>query len=176
MVNPYVIAASITMDTVVLGKQRGTSWLLLSSVAIFTHISAYAVGLFLGSSLTNAIGFYDHWLAMALFGYLGLNCFKAVFTKSTQTFDTGNFFAIVIACFGFSIDAAAVGATTQNIIKDPLQVILGIALFTPLFIYLGKKMGHFLKRKSDIYLKIAEGVIFWSIGIGILVSHASLGI
>jgi len=164
------------MDTVVLGKQRTTSLSLLSAVAIITHISAYVIGLLLGSSLTHTIGVYDHWLALVLFGYLGLNCFKAVFTNATQTVDAHNFLALFIACLGFSIDAAAVGATTRSLIKDPVHVILGIAVFTPLFIFLGKKMGHFLNRRGDVYLKIAEGVIFWAIGIGIIISHASLGI
>jgi len=175
-INPLILAASITMDSVVLGKQKSFSIIPLMLFASFFHVGALALGLSLGGQLTALIGHFDHWLAFAVFGLLGASCFKdfLVSDESSAT-EAHSWLKLIFISLALSIDAAAVGATSQAIISDRFAVLLSVAILSAFFVFIGKKLSHFLHNRNELFLKLLEGVLFWSIGISILISHISGG-
>ena len=175
-VNPLILATSITIDSVVLGKQKSFSAFSLMSIASVFHVVALSIGLVLGEKLIHLIGHFDHWVAFTVFGLLGTSCIKAFLVpEQMETSETQSWLKVLLITLVLSFDAAAVGATSKGIIADPFTVIASVAILSPLFVLLGKGLLRFLHNRNEQFLKLFEGCLFWSIGIGIVVSHISGG-
>jgi len=58
--NPLLIAISVTLDSLVLGKQRTFALAPLMLIAGVAHLSAFGTGLLLGEQLVMVIGDFDH--------------------------------------------------------------------------------------------------------------------
>jgi len=175
-VNPLILATSITIDSVVLGKQKSFSSFSLMSIASVFHVAAFSLGLVLGEQLIHLIGHFDHWVAFTVFGLLGTSCMKVFLVpEHMETSEAQSWSKIILITLVLSFDAAAVGATSKGFIADPFTVIASVAILSPIFVFLGKRLRRFLHIRNEQLLKLFEGCLFWSIGIGILVSHTSVG-
>ena len=174
--NPVLIAISITLDSIVLGKQRvfGLAPLMLS--ACLVHVFAFGTGLMLGEQLVMRIGHVDHWVALAVFGLLGLSCIKsAVFIESFETPIIESWPKLTLVVFGLSIDAVAVGATSEGLITEPLATLVAVGLCAPMFVYVGRQLSRAITGNRARALRLVEGCLFWAIGASIVISHTQGG-
>jgi putative Mn2+ efflux pump MntP len=174
--NPVLIAISITLDSLVLGKQRvfGLAPLMLS--ACLVHVVAFGTGLMLGEQLVMRIGHVDHWVALAVFGLLGLSCVKsAVFVESSETPIIKSWSKLILVVFGLSIDAVAVGATSEGLITKPLATLVAVGLCAPMFAYIGRRVSRAITGGRERTLRLVEGCLFWTIGASIVASHTQGG-
>jgi putative Mn2+ efflux pump MntP len=174
--NPVLLAFSVTIDSLVLGKQRafGVSQLMLAACVM--HVLAFGCGLLLGEQLVSFIGHIDHWVALTVFGLLGLSCVKtAIFYETTADPIAQSWPKLLLVISGLSIDAAAVGATSEGLMTDPLGALLAIGLLAPLFVYVGRLMLKAMTAVRERLLRLFEGALFWAIGASIVISHVQGG-
>ena len=135
------------------------------------------LGFFAGTLFLDIISNIDHWLALILLGYIGLNMiFDAIkemkdgelVPKSTNTYD---FKTLMLQGLATSIDALAVGISfaALNInITVAASFICAITFICCLIgVLIGKKFGHLLQEKAKIF----GGVILVLIGLKIFVEH-----
>ena len=176
MINSELLAISVTIDSVVLGKQRHFSRNLIMGLSSLAHASAFALGLVLGEQLISLIGHFDHWVAFAVFGLLGVSCYKVVLLPSNGTdIQLNQFPKLLLAVMALSVDAAAVGASSKGLIEEPLYVFASIALLSPIFILLGSWIRGWFTPESECWLKFIEGSMFLLIGATIVLSHVRGG-
>ena len=174
--NAVLIAISVTMDSLLLGKQRAFSTLNLMLSASIVHVMAFGFGLLLGETLVGLVGKFDHWVALIVFGLLGLSCLKsAAFAEYHVEPDVDSWPKLLLMIFGLSIDAAAVGATSGGLIVKPVATLAAIGLFAPVFVVLGRGVLNALTTNHARLLKLFEGVLFWVVGTTIVLSHTQGG-
>ncbi len=174
--NAVLIAITVTMDSLLLGKQRAFSTLKLMLSASVVHVMAFGFGLLLGETLVGLVGKFDHWVALVVFGLLGLSCLKtAAFAEyQTEPF-VESWPKLLLMIFGLSIDAAAVGATSGGLIVKPVATLVAIGLSAPFFVALGRGVLHALTTNHARFLKFFEGILFWVVGATIVFSHTQGG-
>jgi putative Mn2+ efflux pump MntP len=174
--NAVLIAISVTMDSLLLGKQRAFSTLNLMLSASIVHVMAFGFGLLLGETLVGLVGKFDHWVALIVFGLLGLSCLKsAAFAEYHVEPDVESWPKLLLMIFGLSIDAAAVGATSGGLLVKPVATLAAIGLFAPVFVVLGRGVLNALTTNHARLLKLFEGVLFWVVGTTIVLSHTQGG-
>jgi len=175
-INPYFLASTLTIDSVILGKQKNFPIALLMLLSGLFHVFFFSFGLYLGNQLVSLMGSVDHWLVLAVFSLLGLSCLKYFITPINLDIEiTNSWIKIFIITLTLSIDAAAVGAVSKGIIETPLVVIISIGILSPLFVLIGRKIRNYLFNKNEKLLKLFEGILYLSIGIGVVVSHLKGG-
>ncbi len=130
------------------------------------------IGWLLGVGFRDYIEAYDHWIALALLLFLGgrmiyeslqneeQECFNPCCTRTAMTLGLAT-----------SIDALAVGISLSFLNVDLLQSALVIGITTFVFsltgVYIGKKIGCFLKKGAGIL----GGAILILIGVKICIEH-----
>ena len=176
LINPEMLAVSVTLDSVVLGKQRYFPIKFIMALSSFFHVTAFVFGLFLGEQLIGLIVHFDHWVSFAVFGLLGVSCYKVILLPDKKDqIELKSVPKLLLAVFALSIDAAAVGASSKGLIEEPLYVLASIGLLSPAFIFLGSLAKVWLTTRNDNLLKFIEGSLFISIGAMIVFSHISGG-
>ena len=176
LINPELLAISVTLDSVVLGKQRFFPLKLISSLSSVFHVLAFGFGLLLGEQLIGLIGHFDHWVSFAVFGLLGISCYKVILLPGKKDqIELKSISKLILTVFALSIDAAAVGASSKGLIEEPLYVLVSIGLLSPAFIFVGSLAKDWLTTSNGALLKFVEGSLFISIGIMIVLSHISGG-
>jgi putative Mn2+ efflux pump MntP len=176
LINPEMLAVSVTLDSVVLGKQRYFPIKFIMALSSFFHVTAFGFGLFLGEQLIGLIGHFDHWVSFAVFGLLGVSCYKVILLPDKKDqIELKSMPKLLLAVFALSIDAAAVGASSKGLIEEPLYVLASIGLLSPAFIFVGSLAKVWLTTRNDNLLKFIEGSLFVSIGAMIVFSHISGG-
>ena len=176
LINPEMLAVSVTLDSVVLGKQRYFPLRLIMVLSSFFHVIAFGFGLFLGEQLIGLIGHFDHWVSFAVFGLLGVSCYKVILLPDKKDqIELKSFPKLLLAVFALSIDAAAVGASSKGLIEETFYVLASIGLLSPVFIFAGSLVKDWLTVRNSNLLKFVEGSLFISIGSMIVFSHISGG-
>jgi len=173
MINPYLLASSITFDTIVLGKQKSFSTITLILFSAGFHALAFTIGLVLGQNLINLIGHIDHWISFAIFTFLGSFSIQAFlnFDKDNKISQVKSYIELFLIAAVLSIDAAIIGASSSNLITTPHFVIFLIAISSAVFVFIGKYINDLINAYNQKFLKLFEGLLFWSVGLGILISH-----
>jgi putative Mn2+ efflux pump MntP len=122
------------------------------------------------------VGKFDHWVALVVFGLLGLSCLKsAAFAEYHVEPDVESWPKLLLMIFGLSIDAAVVGATSGGLIVKPVATLAAIGLFAPVFVVLGRGVLNALTTNHARLLKLFEGILFWVVGTTIVLSHTQGG-
>jgi len=172
IVNPELLALSVTLDSVVLGKQRFFSKKLIMTLSSLAHAAAFGLGLVLGEQLIVLIGHFDHWVAFAVFGLLGISCYKVALLPARRgDLQINQLSKLLLAILALSMDAAAVGASSKGLIEQPVYVLFSIAILSPVFILIGSLMRRRFQPKNEGWLKFLEGSMFLFIGATIVASH-----
>ena len=130
------------------------------------------VGWLLGVCFRDYIETYDHWIALALLLYLGGRMiYEALHNEGEECFDPCCMKTAMTLGLATSIDAMAVGISLSFLHVDIVQagIVIGITtfLFSMAGIYIGKKIGTYLKKGAGIL----GGIILILIGVKICVEH-----
>lgn len=139
-----------------------------------------AVGWAVGKAGENIIRSVDHWVALLLLGYIGLQMIlesrrKAHCGEFTRQNDISlkKLAALAVAT---SIDAlvtglilpTAVGASTGLLLLESILIIGAVTFFICLTgVYIGKKFGILCSSKAEV----VGGAVLMAIGVKIFVEH-----
>jgi putative Mn2+ efflux pump MntP len=106
--------------------------------------------------------------------FLAISSYKDLISEE-PIFQLDNIFKILLTTFALSIDAFAVGASSQHEIQYLELVIIIIAVSAPVFCYLGYRLKNEMIKHSHKLLYFSEGTFFLLIGSFILYSHIKGG-
>ena len=134
------------------------------------------IGFFLGSLFAQAIEAIDHWIALALLTFIGINMLKEAFSKSEECEECSgadlSFKTMLVMAIATSIDALAVGISLAMAgdVNIYLAVIL-IGVITFALSCAGVKIGNIFGGRFEKKAQIAGGVILILLGAKILLEH-----
>jgi putative Mn2+ efflux pump MntP len=153
----------------------------LRTGAIFGAIEAVTpvIGWGLGSVAARLVADWDHWIAFALLGLLGLRMvasgFRADAEAPEEKPERHGFWILAVTGFATSIDAMAVGASLAfvEIAIVPVAIAIGLATFTMVTagVLLARGLGAVAGRRAEM----AGGVVLIAIGATILAEHLRAG-
>jgi putative Mn2+ efflux pump MntP len=132
-----------------------------------------ALGWLTGETLIHYVESFDHWIALALLGYVGINLIRSGFDKDGKAFEqdpsTGKI--LVMLSFATSIDAFAVGLSLALVKVPVILSIIAIGIVTLVLSAMGLLAGHKLGEKFGKNMEIVGGVILLGIGIRVVLTH-----
>ena len=117
-----------------------------------------AIGYALGMNFAEYIERFDHWIALILLGFIGLNMICGSGDDEIQTGGRLTFGAVLVQGFATSVDALAVGISRSAAFICVVTAALSFCGFM-----LGNKFSGKLKSKA----RIVGGVILICIGLKI---------
>ncbi len=127
------------------------------------------VGYLLGSSFSEFVTKYDHWIAFILLALIGANMVKEALgggeEKSDSLMDVKTMFLLAVAT---SIDALAVGVTFAFLDVAVIPAVLTIGSVTFIFSAAGIKAGSVFGYKYKSKAELCGGIILILLGIKIL--------
>ncbi len=134
------------------------------------------IGYLIGSSFSEYIVDYDHWVAFILLSFVGLNMVIEAFSgdheEDDNTFKITEIFVLAIAT---SIDALVVGITVAVIPNISIVAcVTTIAVVTFALSYFGVIFGKKIGSKFGKVAEIFGGVILIGIGLRVLIEHMFL--
>ena len=176
------IAFGLSMDTFAVSLVVGMSHKSIGKAVFFRAILFFAVfqsafagiGWFVGQSLSEIIGIFDHWIAFILLlgigGKMIWNSLRPV--TNDRAFDISDYWILTGLSIATSLDALVVGMSI-GFIDMPLLISLAVigiitALLSIAGFFLGIKNGF---RLLGNRAEIAGGMILIGIGIKILLQH-----
>ena len=178
----FLIALGLAADcfVVALGgsiSRRNLSFLQVGRVSLsFGVFQAVmpVLGWLAGLTVVNLVDDYDHWLALALLGFVGGKMVWESFRSKdgrSESADITRGWLLVTLSVATSIDALAVGLTFAFIKVNVLAASLTIGtvafLVTVIGFLLGKKAHRLMGRRAEVI----GGLILIGIGIKIVMEH-----
>ncbi len=129
----------------------------------------YAASLLAGSWFTMV----DHWIAFGLLGFLGIQMVRAGLDgdEAESSFETRNFFGLLVAAIATSIDAAAAGLTLPLLATPVWTSCATIAAVTAITSGAGAAFGRRLGMAFGTRAEVAGGLVLIGIGMRILATH-----
>ncbi|MGH8032638.1 MAG: manganese efflux pump MntP family protein [Luteimonas sp.] len=136
------------------------------------------LGWLLGSIAIGHVAAWDHWIAFALLGLLGVRMIVAGLRGNdddrhgaTDAARSHGFWSLAAIGFATSIDAMAVGVGLAFTEVDIVMVSAVIALTTLLMVTAGILLGRALGRLAGRWAEVAGGVVLTALGALILHGH-----
>lgn len=130
------------------------------------------MGYWLGSLFGAVIERADHWIALILLGYIGINMIRESFAKEKQENFTMSIGTVLLQGIAVSIDAFTAGITLTafgkiNIIPAVSFIAMVTGILSLIGVYFGKRIG----QKMGAWVRFAGGIILMGIGVRIFISH-----
>jgi putative Mn2+ efflux pump MntP len=175
------IAVGLAMDafTVSLGigtarqaNDRRSKFRLAFHFGVF-QMGMTIVGWFAGSTIAGFIQAFDHWVAMALLGYVGGNMIRSGLNPDAKSHlsDPSKGRLLVILSVATSIDAFAVGLSMAMLNAPWLAPSILIGVITLGLSSFGLLAGDRLGKKFGKRMEILGGLILLGIGIRVSITH-----
>ena len=177
----FALAVGLSMDAFAVAICKGLSMdrvTLKKAVIVglyfgFFQAAMPLAGYFLGAGFADSIGAFDHWIAFALLGFLGVRMIMsavkkdddAVFDPNEGSVSFKNMFPLAIAT---SIDALAAGVSFAFLKIDIVPAVSFIGVVTLILSVAGVKIGSVFGLKFKSKAELAGGVILILMGIKIL--------
>jgi len=177
----FMIAIGLAMDAfaVSLGVgTAGTAKTLRSKFRMAFHFGIFqclmtVVGWLMGNTIAGLISSFDHWIALVLLGYVGINMIRSGVGHRPEKClpDPSRGRTLVMLCVATSLDALAVGLS-MAMIHTPVVVpslIIGIVclVLSGIGLFAGTKLSETFGKRMEIL----GGLILLGIGIEIVISH-----
>jgi putative Mn2+ efflux pump MntP len=177
----FLIAVGLAMDafTVSLGVgTAGTARTFRSKFRMAFHFGIFQclmtlLGWLMGSTVSSLISSVDHWIALALLGYVGFNMIRNSLHSHAEisTVDPSRGRSLIMLCVATSLDALAVGLS-MAMIHTPVvlpSIIIGVVclVLSGVGLFAGTKLGEIFGKRMEIL----GGLILLGIGIEIVISH-----
>jgi manganese efflux pump family protein len=181
VVTIFLLALGLAMDAFAVSLGIGTAGEIRSlrgKIRLSAHFGIFqsgmtALGWVVGATIVSYIMDYDHWIALVLLGYVGINLIRAGLKKDGQAFkeDPSTGRTLVLLSFATSIDAFAVGLSIvfMNVpIFISIMVIGFIAfLLSAIGLIAGSKLGETFGKRTEII----GGLILIGIGVRVVITH-----
>ena len=176
-----LIAIGLAMDASAVSLGIGTAGQienLRGKIRLAAHFGIFqagmtALGWLTGGSMVAYIKDFDHWIAFALLGYVGINLIRSGMDKDGKPFEqdpsTGK--TLVMLSFATSIDAFAVGLTIALLNVPVLISVFMIGIVTLGLSAIGLFAGDRLGQKLGKRMEILGGLILLGIGVQVVISH-----
>lgn len=181
----FIIAIGLSMDAFSVAICKGLSTQKLQKKhyliigAWFGGFQALmpTLGYLLGSTFSDKINAYDHWVAFVLLVLIGANMLREAFSKEEEeeAEKSGNSFGfknMLLLALATSIDALAVGVSFA-LLKDVniTAAVLFIGAVTFILSAVGLKVGNVFGLKYKKKAEIVGGLILIVMGVKILIEH-----
>jgi putative Mn2+ efflux pump MntP len=176
-----LISIGLAMDALAVSLGIGTSGQIASlrgKIRLAAHFGIFqsgmtALGWLAGGTIVQFVKGFDHWIALGLLGYVGINLIRSGFSKDVKAFDqdpsTGK--TLVILSFATSIDAFAVGLSIAFMKVPILLSVLSIGIVTLVLSAVGLFAGVKLGEKFGKRMEIIGGLILIGIGTRVVLTH-----
>ncbi len=175
------IALGLSFDTFAVSLSYGVvrNGVLFRQATVVAFVLALfqggltVAGYFLGSFISEFLKATDHWIALALLGFLGVKMIIEGLKKhkDEEARDLNKILVLITIALGTSIDAFAVGISFAllNVAIWLAGFIIGTVTFfaSMTAIRIGKSAGERLGNKVEII----GGLILIAIGIKIVIEH-----
>ena len=176
-----LIALALAMDAFAVSVAVGTTGFLKSKRARFRisfHFGLFQflmpiLGWMAGSTISSYIENMDHWLALALLGYVGGKMIKESFDRGPQKYrlNPSRGWSLILLSVATSIDALAVGLSLAFIGATIWSTAAIIGLITAALsligILLGKSVGGLISKRAEL----VGGLVLIFIGVKIVIEH-----
>ncbi len=176
-----LLSVGLAMDAFAVSLSIGTAGeigSLCGKIRLAAHFGIFqsgmtALGWLAGETIVNFIKGFDHWIALGLLGYVGINLIRAGFKKDGKAFDqdpsTGR--TLVLLSFATSIDAFAVGLSIVFLKIPILTSVVAIGLVASLLSAIGLFGGTRLGEVFGKRMEILGGLILIGIGVRVVLTH-----
>lgn len=136
------------------------------------------LGWLLGSTIASFINTFDHWIALALLAYVGINMIRSGFNKDAESFekDPSKGKTLMMLCVATSLDAMAVGLSMAMIGTEIIFPSIVIGVITLGLSSFGLVAGTKLGEKFGKRMEILGGLILVFIGLRVVITHLFPGV
>jgi manganese efflux pump family protein len=172
-------AIGLAMDCFAVSLGAGTSRTCSSPRAILRM--AFHFGLFqglmtllgwlAGSTISQYIAAFDHWVVLALLGWVGVRMVRSGLDPNCEAhcIDPSRGRMLVMLCVATSIDALAVGLSLAFLSINILSSSLIIGLVTLVLSAFGLLSGHLMGHHFGKRMEIFGGLLLFGIGLSVVV-------
>jgi len=134
------------------------------------------IGWALGQAAAPFVEAWDHWIAFALLGFLGLRMLREGWLGGDDVDEADkptshSFWLLALTGFATSIDAMAVGVGLAFMDADIFGTASAIGFCTFMMVTIGVMLGRALGKVVGKRAELAGGVVLIAIGAMILYQH-----
>jgi len=131
------------------------------------------LGWLAGNTIHNLIADFDHWVAMALLGYVGGNMIRSGLKMDRVCYrsNPSKGGILVMLSIATSLDALAVGLSMAILAVPVFVPAILIGVVTSALSAFGLLAGDRLGMKFGKQMEVLGGIILLGIGVRILASH-----
>lgn len=179
-----IIAFGLAMDCFAVSLCIGSSPASYNRRSIFRvsfHFGLFQgamtlLGWLLGSTIVGLIANFDHWIALALLGWIGGRMIMEGFSRNDASpvngcDDPSRGSRLVMLSIATSIDALGVGLSLALLKIDVLGASIVIGLVSLLMSVAGMLGGKKLNQRFGKKVEIIGGLVLIAIGLRIVVTH-----
>ncbi len=167
-------AVSVTNGMCTKDIRLGWNFAIALTFGLFQGVMP-VIGYALGNNFLQYITMYDHYIALALLGFIGgkmlIDGIKGKDDGEACKIIEMSFGALMVQGLATSIDALAVGvsfvAMSVNIVIAATVICFVTFIISFIGVKIGKKFGSLLSNKAEIF----GGLILIGIGIRIFIEH-----
>ncbi len=176
-----LISIGLAMDALAVSLGIGTSGQIASlrgKLRLAAHFGIFQSGMTIlgwlaGATIIRYVEAFDHWIALALLSYVGINLIRSGFDQDGKAFgqdpSTGN--VLVMLSFATSIDAFAVGLSIAFINVPIIVSVVMIGVTALVLSAIGLLTGTRLGEAFGKRMEILGGLILLGIGVRVVLTH-----
>jgi manganese efflux pump family protein len=181
LVTSFLIAIGLAMDAMAVSLGIGTTGQAKdrrSKFRLAFHFGVFQTGMTLlgwaaGSTIAAFIDGIDHWVAMALLGYVGANMIRSGLNKDGTSYSTNpsRGGTLMMLCVATSLDALAVGLSMAMLKTSIIFPALVIGVVASTLSTIGLLAGTRLGETFGKRMEIVGGIILIGIGVRVVLTH-----
>lgn len=177
-----LMAVGLAMDCFAVSLGIGTTGQANSARPIFRlsfHFGFFQTGMCLlgwlaGSAVLPLIAGFDHWIALALLGFVGLRMIREGLrgeAAEALSGDPSRGATLIMLSVATSIDSLAVGLSLAMLHTSIWGSALVIGLVSAIFAAVGVLAGGKLGERFGDRMEIVGGLVLIGIGVRVVISH-----
>jgi len=177
----FLIAFGLAMDAFAVSigvTTNGQVHIIRSKLRLAWHFGVFQLGMTVigwlaGGTIAAWIDGFDHWIALGLLCYVGINMIRSGLSGNPEKFrvDPSKGWSLIILSVATSLDALAVGLSFAMLGENILIPALLIGLVAFGLSCVGVFTGHKLGEKMGQRMEVFGGIVLIFIGLRILITH-----
>ncbi len=165
-------AVSLGVGTTPFSSQKRVQFRLAFHFGLFQFMMP-VIGWLVGSTIIRYISQIDHWIALVLLSYVGINMIRSGLNPEHEAVlkDPSRGKSLILLAVATSIDALAVGLSLAMLKVTILLPAVIIGVITYSLSMVGLLTGRLLGEKFGKRMEIIGGLILIGIGLRVLITH-----